>query len=125
LKAEPEEVGAIITTYNSARIHLDAIPENRFQMLILDEAHKLQNLYGVEKTPQVAKQFEKALEDRRVSLCADAHLGIGLGREVEVGATSSLTARSASAMADRADGKRFEAAGAHRKSARIRISDPG
>jgi SNF2 family DNA or RNA helicase len=44
LNAEPEEVGAVITTYNSARIHLDAIPENRFQMLILDEAHKLRNL---------------------------------------------------------------------------------
>jgi superfamily II DNA or RNA helicase len=65
LKAEPEEAGAIITTYHSARIHLDAIPENRFQMLILDEAHKLRNLYGVEKTPQVAKRFQKALEDRR------------------------------------------------------------
>src|SRR6202008_516499 len=28
------------------------------------EAHKLRNLYGVEKTPQVAKTFYKALEDR-------------------------------------------------------------
>jgi SNF2 family DNA or RNA helicase len=34
-------------------------------MLVLDEAHKLRNLYGVEKTPQVAKRFRKALEDRR------------------------------------------------------------
>jgi superfamily II DNA or RNA helicase len=66
LTAEPEEeTGAVITTYNSARLHLDGIPENRFQMLVLDEAHKLRNLYGTEKTPQVAKRFHKALADRR------------------------------------------------------------
>lgn len=65
ITAEPEEPGAIITTYNSARLYLEKIPEDRFQMLILDEAHKLRNLYGVEKTPQVAKRFRKALEDRR------------------------------------------------------------
>jgi ERCC4-related helicase len=65
LHAEPTEVGAIITTYNSARLYLDTIPEDRFQMLILDEAHKLRNLYGVEKAPQVAKRFREALEKRR------------------------------------------------------------
>lgn len=63
--AEPAEAGAVITTYNSARLYLDDVPEDRFQMLILDEAHKLRNLYGVEKTPQVAKRFRKALEARR------------------------------------------------------------
>ena len=31
-------------------------------MLVLDEAHKLRNLYGVDKPPQVAKRFRKALE---------------------------------------------------------------
>lgn len=65
LEADPDGTGAVITTYNSARLYLAKIPEDRFQMLILDEAHKLRNLYGVEKTPQVAKQFRKALEDRR------------------------------------------------------------
>jgi ERCC4-related helicase len=63
--SDPGGIGAIITTYNTARLYLDALPEDRFQMLILDEAHKLRNLYGVEKTPQVAKRFRKALEDRR------------------------------------------------------------
>lgn len=63
--ADPEDVGAIITTYNSARLYLDKIPEDRFQMLILDEAHKLRNLYGTDKTPEVAKCFRKALQDRR------------------------------------------------------------
>lgn len=65
IKADLKETGAIITTYASARIHLDSIPHDRFQMLVLDEAHKLRNLYGVESPPQVAKRFRKALEERR------------------------------------------------------------
>ncbi|MBF0148280.1 MAG: DEAD/DEAH box helicase family protein [Magnetococcales bacterium] len=65
ITADHDEAGAVITTYNSARLYLDDIPDDRFQMLILDEAHKLRNLYGVQATPQVAKRFRKALEDRR------------------------------------------------------------
>ena len=56
---------AVITTYASARLYLDKIPEHRFQMLVLDEAHKLRNLYGVDPPPQVAVRVRKALEDRR------------------------------------------------------------
>lgn len=62
---EPEQPGAIITTYNSARLYLDEMPRDRFEMLILDEAHKLRNLYGVDPPPQVAQRFRRALEDRR------------------------------------------------------------
>ena len=65
IEAEPEEAGAVITTYASARLHLDKIPDDRFQMLILDEAHKLRNLYGVDPPPQVAVRFKEALEKRR------------------------------------------------------------
>ena len=65
IRAEPEDIGAIITTYQSARSHLNAIPADRFQMLVLDEAHKLRNLCGSNSPPQVAKQFRKALEERR------------------------------------------------------------
>jgi hypothetical protein len=65
IDAEPEDVGAIITTYASARLYLDQIPDDRFEMLVLDEAHKLRNLYGVEKPPQVAVRFREALEKRR------------------------------------------------------------
>ena len=65
VRKEPAELGAIITTYNSARLYLDDIPRDRFQMLILDEAHKLRNLYGVESPPQVAQRFRSALEERR------------------------------------------------------------
>jgi len=63
--AEPDEVGAVITTYHSARAHLDKIPDDRFDMLVLDEAHKLRNLYGVDPTPQVAKVFHRTLQQRR------------------------------------------------------------
>jgi superfamily II DNA or RNA helicase len=65
LSANPGDTGAVITTYNSARLYLDRLPENRFQMLILDEAHKLRNLFGTEKAPQVAVTFHKALQARR------------------------------------------------------------
>ncbi|MGM4889187.1 DEAD/DEAH box helicase [Tardiphaga sp. 20_F10_N6_6] len=65
LEEPAEETIAIITTYNSARLYLERIPEDRFQMLILDEAHKLRNLYGTKKPPEVAKQFRKALDARR------------------------------------------------------------
>jgi SNF2 family DNA or RNA helicase len=65
VSAEPDDVGAVITTYHSARSHLDKIPDDRFDMLVLDEAHKLRNLYGVDPTPQVAKVFHQALQQRR------------------------------------------------------------
>lgn len=65
LSAEPRATGAVITTYNSARLYLERIPKDRFQMLILDEAHKLRNLYGTEKPPQVAQCFQQALQERR------------------------------------------------------------
>ena len=64
-KAEPECPSAVITTYASARLHLERIPDDRFQMLVLDEAHKLRNLYGTEKAPQVATKFKDALQKRR------------------------------------------------------------
>src|SRR5215470_9300134 len=65
LDADLRGIGAVITTYNSARLYLDQLPEDRFQMLILDEAHKLRNLHGVAEPPQVATSFQKALAHRR------------------------------------------------------------
>lgn len=61
----PEGGGAVITTYQSARMYLDALQHLGFEMLVLDEAHKLRNLYGVEQTPQVAQRFRDVLADRR------------------------------------------------------------
>jgi len=61
---DPPDEGAVITTYNSSRMYLDELQDKGYDMLILDEAHKLRNLYGVEKTPQVAKRFQSALNGR-------------------------------------------------------------
>ncbi len=61
----PGEVGAVITTYQSARLYLDELSKVGFEMLVLDEAHKLRNLYGVERSPQVATRFRQALADRQ------------------------------------------------------------
>ena len=60
----PEGGGAIITTYQSARMYLDTLSQAGFEMLILDEAHKLRNLYGTNQAPQVAERFRDALANR-------------------------------------------------------------
>src|SRR6266550_6145042 len=65
LQAElPEGGGAVITTYQSARMYLNALGQAGFEMLVLDEAHKLRNLYGANQPPQVAQQFREALANR-------------------------------------------------------------
>src|SRR5262245_57951589 len=64
IRTESPVPGAVITTYQTARAHLDSLPQDRFQMLILDEAHHLRNLYS-DDPPQVALRFRKALEERR------------------------------------------------------------
>ncbi len=55
---------AVITTYNSARLHLKKVPQDRFQMLVLDEAHKLRNLHGVDNPPKIAQMMIQVLRDR-------------------------------------------------------------
>ncbi|WP_010686068.1 SNF2-related protein [Methylobacterium mesophilicum] len=65
LSANLDGVGAIITTYNSARLYLEKMPADRFEMLILDEAHKLRNLYGTPEPPKVAQVIRSALAARR------------------------------------------------------------
>lgn len=60
----PNETCAIITTYQSARLYMDSIAKKGFEMLVLDEAHKLRNLYGVDNPPQVAERFRNALSNR-------------------------------------------------------------
>src|ERR1017187_1967342 len=60
----PEGGGAVITTYQSARMYLDALSHSGFEMLILDEAHKLRNLYGTNQSPKVAQRFREALASR-------------------------------------------------------------
>ncbi len=60
----PEERHAVITTYNSARLYMDQLPDDHFQMLVLDEAHKLRNLHGTDNAPKVATKIRSALAER-------------------------------------------------------------
>lgn len=60
----PEGGGAVITTYQSARMYLNVLGQAGYEMLVLDEAHKLRNLYGANQSPQVAQQFRDALAGR-------------------------------------------------------------
>lgn len=58
------ETQVVVTTYQTASNRLAEIEDDDFQLLILDEAHKLRNLYGAISTPQVAKNVRRAMEKR-------------------------------------------------------------
>lgn len=54
----------VVTTFDSIRSRWDMIETGLFDMLILDEAHKLRNLHGPQKPPQLAIKTKEALERR-------------------------------------------------------------
>lgn len=54
----------IVTTYQSASPRLEKIVPGTFDMLILDEAHKIRNLYGTQKAPLFATRIRDALDQR-------------------------------------------------------------
>lgn len=54
----------VITTYQSLGRVLDLLAKSNFDMVILDEAHKLRNLHGTSKPPKFAVGIRNALEDR-------------------------------------------------------------
>jgi len=54
----------LVTTYESAADRLATIPPAAFDMLILDEAHKLRNLHGGAKPPKMATRVRDALQGR-------------------------------------------------------------
>lgn len=54
----------VATTYESASPRLQNIAPGAFDMLILDEAHKLRNLYGTQKPPRLAQRIHKTLDQR-------------------------------------------------------------
>ncbi len=63
LRHEPE--GVLLTTYNSAVNSMEELKTAGFEMLILDEAHKLCTLYRPQgKPPQRAVCFRKVLGER-------------------------------------------------------------
>jgi superfamily II DNA or RNA helicase len=53
----------VITTNHSALQVLPTLPNDAFEMLILDEAHKLRNLHGTNAPPQIALRIRDALKN--------------------------------------------------------------
>ena len=54
----------VVTTYETARSRLADVPDRTFDMLILDEAHRLRNLYP-DAPPAMAKAVRDAMAARR------------------------------------------------------------
>ena len=57
----------VITTNHSALSVLPSISNDQFEMLILDEAHKLRNLHGTSTPPQIAQRVREAIQKRLFS----------------------------------------------------------
>jgi SNF2 family DNA or RNA helicase len=54
----------VVSTYHSGAERLEQVEAGAFDMLILDEAHKLRNLHGSPKPPKMASRVRSALEQR-------------------------------------------------------------
>lgn len=54
----------VVCTYHSLRSHLNELRDANFDMIILDEAHKLRNLHGTAQAPEFALSVKRALQDR-------------------------------------------------------------
>lgn len=63
-KSLDSSVPVVISTYQSVRSTLDKIRAANFDMIILDEAHKLRNLHGTSSPPLFAQAVRQALADR-------------------------------------------------------------
>lgn len=61
---ERSAVPVVVTTYQTASNRIASIKSDQFDMLILDEAHKLRNLHGTQNAPQMALRIRSALEHR-------------------------------------------------------------
>lgn len=61
LRRDPE---ILITTYDSARNRIEQLAKVGFDMVIMDEAHKLRNLYGTASPPKIAERIRQALSER-------------------------------------------------------------
>jgi superfamily II DNA or RNA helicase len=58
------QVPVVVTTYDTARDYMEEIKKSFFEMLILDEAHKLRNLFGSAKQPKLATVIHTSLQNR-------------------------------------------------------------
>lgn len=51
----------VVSTYASALNRMDELKDADFDMLILDEAHKVRNLYGTPQAPKIASELRAAM----------------------------------------------------------------
>ena len=58
------DIPVSVTTYDTARRYFSEIQQAGYQMLVLDEAHKLRNLHGTANPPQFAEVMQNALRQR-------------------------------------------------------------
>ena len=67
LSASAGNPPVVVTTYETAARYFshDDMPTDSFQMLILDEAHRLRNLHGPNGPPRVASEIRDVIEERR------------------------------------------------------------
>ena len=63
-EAVSQDHQVVISTYHSALKVLPQLDASHFDMLILDEAHKLRNLYGTATSPRIALRVREALQKR-------------------------------------------------------------
>jgi superfamily II DNA or RNA helicase len=54
----------VVTTYDTIRARLDSIKPGQFDLLVLDEAHKLRNLHGNKQPPQIASAIRSKLASK-------------------------------------------------------------
>jgi superfamily II DNA or RNA helicase len=58
------QIPVVVTTYHSVSPRLEHIEPGSIDMLILDEAHKVRNLYGTRNPPRIAQNIRRALDQR-------------------------------------------------------------
>ena len=66
-------IPVVVTTCETARNRLATLRNDSFEMLILDEAHRLRNLHGGNDPPRVATLFRAALA-KLLALCRELRL---------------------------------------------------
>lgn len=54
----------VVTNYEAVLRHIDEIRQAGFDMLVLDEAHRIRNLFGTRPPPQLATAIHDALQQR-------------------------------------------------------------
>jgi superfamily II DNA or RNA helicase len=54
----------VVTTYDTLRPRIESMAPNQFDLLILDEAHRLRNLHGTKQAPLIATGLKRKLASK-------------------------------------------------------------